>query len=135
MGKFKELDMGYRSQVGYLIVFTEQQVYDQFKVQYKLDPDYDHCREDEPRSLEFNDNKLHVRFEAEDVKWYDSYSDVIAHHKLLDLADEFAEKYNCVSWCFVRIGEESGDIDTRYGGDGQATSMLYPVSSLCWDIY
>jgi hypothetical protein len=125
--------MGYRSQVGYLIVFTEQQVYDQFKVQYKLDPDYDHCREDEPQSLEFNDNELHVRFEAEDVKWYESYPYVIAHHKLLDLADEYAEKYNCVSWCFVRIGEESGDIETRYGGDGEATSMIYPVSSICFD--
>ncbi len=127
--------MGYRSQVGYLIVFTEQQVYDQFKVQYKLDPDYEQCRIDEPHSLMFNDDKLHIRFEAEDVKWYDSYPDVIAHHKLLNLADEYAEKYNCVSWCFVRIGEESGDIDTQYGGDGDATSMLYPVSSLCWDIY
>jgi len=127
--------MGYRSQVGYLIVFTEKEVYDQFKVQYKLDSDYEQCRIDEPHSLMFNDDKLHIRFEVDDVKWYDSYPDVIAHHKLLDLADEYAEKYDSVSWCFVRIGEETGDIDTRYGGSGEATSMLYPVSSLCWDIY
>jgi hypothetical protein len=130
MGDF---DMGYRSQVGYLIVFTEKEVYDQFKVQYKLDPEYEQCRIDEPQSLMFNDDKLHIRFEAEDVKWYDSFPDVTAHHKLLDLADEYAEKYNCVSWCFVRIGEETGDIETRYGGDGEASSMIYPVSSICFD--
>lgn len=127
--------MGYRSEVGYLILFTEKEVYDQFKVQYKLDPAYDECREDEPQSLSFDDDRLLVRFEVDDVKWYDSYPDVIAHHKLLDLADEYAEKYKCVSWVFVRIGEESGDIETRYGGDGDATSLLYPVSSLCWDMY
>lgn len=125
--------MGYRSEVGYVIAFTEKEVYDQFKVQYKLDPEYDQCRDDEPHDLYFNDNKQLVKFEASDVKWYDSYPDVIAHHKLLELADEYAEKYNCVSWSFVRIGEETGDIDTQYGGNGEATSMLYPVSSLCWD--
>jgi hypothetical protein len=139
MGKFKELDMGYRSEVGYVIVFTEKEVYDQFKVQYKLDPAYDECREDESGTdfgdvqLKFMDDHLVVKFRAEHVKWYDHYSDVKCHRALLDLADEYAEKYKCVSWCFVRIGEETGDIDTEYGGDGEATSMIYPVSSICFD--
>lgn len=131
--------MGYRSEVGYVIAFTEKEVYDQFKVQYKLDPAYDECREDESGTdshdvqLEFRDNALLIKFRAIDVKWYDHYSDVKCHRALLDLADEYAEKYGCVSWCFVRIGEETGDIDTEYGGSGEATSMIYPVSSICFD--
>lgn len=131
--------MGYRSEVGYVIAFTEKEVYDQFKVQYKLDPAYDECRDDESGTdshdvqLEFRDNDLLIKFRAVDVKWYDHYSDVKCHRALLDLADEYAEKYDCVSWCFVRIGEETGDIDTEYGGSGEATSMIYPVSSICFD--
>jgi hypothetical protein len=128
-----EFEMGYRSQVGYLIAFEDKDVYNQFKVQYKLDPEYEECRKDEPLYLLFLDDKLIVRFEADDVKWYDSFPDVIAHRKLLDLAEEYAEKYEDVSWTFVRIGEESGDIETDYGGNGDATSLLYPVSSLCFD--
>ena len=131
--------MGYRSEVGYVIAFTEKEVYDQFKVQYKLDPAYDECRDDESGTdshdvqLEFRDDDLLIKFRAIDVKWYDHYSDVKCHRALLDLADEYAEKYDCVSWCFVRIGEETGDIDTEYGGSGEATSMIYPVSSICFD--
>ena len=134
-----DFEMGYRSEVGYVIAFTEKEVYDQFKVQYKLDPAYDECRDDESGTdshdvqLEFRDDDLLIKFRAIDVKWYDHYSDVKCHRALLDLADEYAEKYDCVSWCFVRIGEETGDIDTEYGGSGEATSMIYPVSSICFD--
>lgn len=128
--------MGYRSQVGYLIMFTEKEVYDQFKVQYKLDPKFELCREDESDSLrksvhlQWIDEKQLVKFEAHDVKWYEDYPDVKCHHDLLNLADEYNEKYDCVSWQFVRIGEEEGDIESEYGGDGDASSYMYAVSSI-----
>lgn len=134
--------MGYRSDVGYVIVFTEKEVYDQFKVQYKLDPAYELCREDESGTdfndiqLRFIDDRLLIKFNAESVKWYDEYPDVKCHHALLVLADEYAKKYTNVSWAFVRIGEETGDVETQYGGDDngeEAASMIYPVSSICWD--
>ena len=132
--------MGYRSEVGYLIMFKEQEVYNQFKVQYKLDDKFKLCWEDEENTneyastLRFNDEKCMVTFKATDVKWYDSYPDVRCHHDLLTLADEYHEKYNCVSWTFVRVGEEQGDVESQYGGDGDANSYVYPVSYVNWDI-
>ena len=130
--------MGYRSQVGYLIMFTEGEVYNQFKVQYKLDPKFELCREDEGTegdvTLEWNDEKYYVKFDATHVKWYDDYPDVKCHEALLDLANEYHEKYNCVDWTFVRIGEEDGDVETQGGGIGDASMYLYPVSSIQWDV-
>ena len=133
--------MGYRSEVGYVIVFQEKEVYDQFKVQYKLDDKFKHCWEDEANDdwsapkLEFNDDKKVVRFEAHDVKWYDDYDDVLCHHALLDLASEYDEKYKGVEWRFVRIGEEEGDIEVREGGTlDMVYSYIYPVSSIQFDI-
>jgi hypothetical protein len=47
-----------------------------------------------------------------DVKWYDSYDDVIAHHKLMERAVEAHEG----SYVFRRIGEEDDDIETEHAG-------------------
>jgi hypothetical protein len=82
--------------------------------------------------LQFDDEKCRVKFEAHDVKWYDTYDDVLCHHELLKLADEYHEKYNCVDWTFVRIGEEDGDVERQFGGIGDASMYLYPVSSIQW---
>jgi hypothetical protein len=134
----EEYYMGYRSEVAYLIMFNEQEVYNQFKVQYKLDDKFTRCWEDEHDNLhasvrlEFDDEKCRVKFEAHDVKWYDTYDDVMCHHELLKLADEYHEKYNCVDWTFVRIGEEDGDVERQFGGIGDASMYLYPVSSIQW---
>ena len=133
--------MGYRSQVGYVILFHEKEVYDQFKVQYKLDDKFKHCWEDEENiaghapSLEWNDNKHSVKFEAYDVKWYDDYPDVICHTDLLNLATEYDEKYGGVEWRFVRIGEEEDDVETLVGGTPDMVySVIYPVSSIQFEI-
>ena len=41
-------------------------------------------------------------------KWYEDYHDVRAWHALLEEAEEFGLDYE-----FVRVGEETGDIDQR----------------------
>jgi len=133
--------MGYRSQVAYVIVFDKKEVYDQFRVQYKLDEKFKLCWEDEkaefPKSvqLEWLDEYHIVKFVAQDVKWYDDYPDVICHHDLMKLADEYDEKYGGVEWKFVRVGEEEGDIETEVGGKADIVhSYLYPVTSIQCDI-
>lgn len=55
--------------------------------------------------FEFDDRREHLVFTAEDVKWYDSYADVIAFHKFLG---GVAELGYCTE--FVRIGEDVADI-------------------------
>ena len=135
--------MGYRSNVAYLILFDKKEIYDQFRVQYKLDDSYKLCWEDEANpstssvTLEFDEENMAIKFNAYDVKWYEDFDDVICHKKLLELATDYADKYKGVSWCYVRIGEEQGDVETDdyYSiSDRQARDYLYPVSSIQFDM-
>ena len=50
------------------------------------------------------------------VKWYESYPDVQAWRNLLsDIADSCDD--TGIAYEFVRIGEETGDVETDYVGD------------------
>lgn len=60
-----------------------------------------------------------ILFYAEEVKWYDSYSDVQAIENIIQSMDE--ENYQ-----FIRIGEEPGDIEER----GSAYLSLYTSTTI-----
>lgn len=51
-------------------------------------------------------------FDADYVKWYDTYSDVQAWHKLMD----HAQKMN-LNVEFARVGEDPDDIETWESGE------------------
>jgi hypothetical protein len=55
-----------------------------------------------------------IELRGEDWKWYESYTDVIAWEKLLKDAEKDGLEYE-----FVRVGEESGDIDERRSDDSR----------------
>jgi hypothetical protein len=63
-----------------------------------------------------------IAFYEDGVKWYESYADVKAHERLYEIAEEYAEQYgsetmnNPVSCAFIRIGEETDDVEERGGG-------------------
>jgi hypothetical protein len=61
--------------------------------------------------FEFDDKRDRLIFTAEDVKWYDSYSDVIAFHTFLN---DVTELGYCTE--FIRIGEETDDIQQDFTG-------------------
>jgi len=51
--------------------------------------------------------------------------------------EEYGEKYKGVTYTFVRIGEEDGDVEIDNYGDsdrGSACRFLYPVTSINWEI-
>jgi hypothetical protein len=50
---------------------------------------------------------MYIAFHADDVKWYDTFPDVQAHHWLIDFAHE-RFPYTSASR-FVRIGEDDND--------------------------
>lgn len=66
---------------------------------------------------------------GEDVKWYDDYSDVKAWHELIDAAEELG-----LSTEFIRIGEESNDIDVRHNVQDDAENYLNVSTSIVDDI-
>lgn len=105
--------MGYRSEVRYLVMFHDKEVYDEFKVKVALDPTFDEIRNE----FDMNDDMCLINFHADWCKWYDSYPGVQAHQKLLEMADEFVGLYpESIDWKFCRIGEEIDDIDIQSGG-------------------
>ena len=96
--------MGYRSQVAYVIRFDTTDQRDTFVELVKH-------RNDEHWTNAINECEVRyeepiITFEAEDVKWYDSYDDVKAHHAMLDWAIEL---YKEASWRRVQVGEDGAE--------------------------
>lgn len=61
-----------------------------------------------------------IDLEGTDWKWYDSYDDVKHWHALLAEADGLGLHYE-----FVRIGEETGDIETESSADAHYLLQVY----------
>jgi hypothetical protein len=68
----------------------------------------------------FNYDGWGVKFQADDWKWYDSYPDIIFLEALFDEFEELliGDDASNTSYAleFVRIGEESDDIEERMRG-------------------
>lgn len=57
-----------------------------------------------------------ILIEFDDVKWYDSFDEVISFNALLDLAESYENER--IDAAYIRIGEEEGDVETRYVNEG-----------------
>jgi hypothetical protein len=123
--------MGYRSDVTYVVTFAcpePEKAYAQFVHFYewvtkhhKISTDvaqqshYDYKRH---RSLGYgkfywNVDEMTLVFEAEDIKYYDSYIDTQWDEQLL----KQVEKYSCGVYKFVRLGEDPADVEYKdYAG-------------------
>lgn len=66
--------------------------------------------------MKWQDNDRVLKFSLEDVKWYPDYPDVQMFENMLIAFDGEIEGY-CTE--FVRIGEESDDVEDRYTGDNR----------------
>jgi hypothetical protein len=127
--------MGYRSEVAYTIRFKDENSYRLFIAEAKV-KDLGKCFNDDEGHLdeaECDDKKWHINFSTSDVKWYDSYPEVDAHNKLIALAGEWVDGDTHVAikdgeidlnliehrlgFIFIRIGENSDDIEETCGGD------------------
>ena len=123
--------MGYRSNVTYVVTFAclePEKAYAQFihfyewvTKHHKISTDvaqqshYDYKRH---RSLGYgkfywNVDEMTLVFEAEDIKYYDSYIDTQWDEQLL----KQVEKYSCGVYKFVRLGEDPADVEYKdYAG-------------------
>jgi hypothetical protein len=62
----------------------------------------------------WNVDEMTLVFEAEDIKYYDSYIDTQWDEQLL----KQVEKYSCGVYKFVRLGEDPADVEYKdYTGD------------------
>lgn len=127
--------MGYRSDVAYTIRFKTEEAYRLFILEAKANG-LGSCFSDDGAMWDeatCDDKNLQINFEAQGVKWYETYPDVIKHNRLLEQAESWAESdahrqikdgvegadevQHRIGFAFVRIGEDNDDTEERHGGD------------------
>jgi hypothetical protein len=114
--------MGYRSHVAYVIRFGNTDQRDTFVELVK--------HRNDTMSQAINDCETRythpiITFEADDVKWYESFDDVRAHHAILDWA---VELYKEAGYRIVQVGEDGAE-DINEGGDDAADLYDYIYTS------
>ena len=103
--------MGYRSELTAIFYCHNQDDYPSMKL--FVEENIGGAFKEDLTEEELNDRK-YIKFYLEDVKWYDSYPDVIQFNEFIEafveLADDDESK---LTWAyeFVRFGEELNDIE------------------------
>jgi len=66
------------------------------------------------------DDKYTLRMHEREVKWYPDYDEVKAFESIIPIAEDYNDQYesDIFDCAFVRIGEESDDVECRYVGSG-----------------
>jgi hypothetical protein len=116
--------MGYRSDVTAIFYCHNKDDYAPMKL--FIDENIGDTFKEDLTEEESNERK-YIKFYLEDVKWYDSYTDVIQFNKFIkafvELADDDESK---LTWAyeFVRFGEELNDIEvTESDGSNNVMSI------------
>ena len=93
--------MGYRSDVAYVVRFGTTDQRDTFVelVKHRNEKYWTQAIEE----CEVQYAEPIITFETSDVKWYESYDDVQAHHAMLEWA---VELYKEASYRLVQVGED-----------------------------
>ena len=117
--------MGYRSQVAYTIRFVNdhdtnnEQSFYTFLMEAKANPNCQIALAE----VDIDYKRKRFNFSANDVKWYESYPDVMSHTALFDQAKSWVQQYfegklNCTMGAiFIRVGEDSSDVEELAEGE------------------
>ena len=117
--------MGYRSEVTAIFYCHNQDDYPSMKL--FIDENIGGTFEEDITEEESNERK-YIKFYLEDVKWYDSYTDVIEFNEFIkafvELADDDESK---LTWAyeFVRFGEELNDIEVTESDGAENVLHVY----------
>jgi hypothetical protein len=104
--------MGYRSNV--MAVFYTYDPIEYPSIKLFIDENIpEWFRGDEYMSTFEKANLQGVKFDLQDVKWYDSYADVQGFEQALKKFEKLADEGNKWYWEFIRIGEEVEDVEER----------------------
>ena len=124
--------MGYRSEVAYVVCFRTEKLRKEYIALVKahggeLLEALNECEAPDPFSEE---SEARLNFYADYVKWYDDFPDVKAHTKLYEWALELYP--DDVGYRFIRVGEESGDIQDEDAGSNDLIPYddFHPTQSM-----
>jgi hypothetical protein len=112
--------MGYRSDVAYTIRFEgdedekNRQSFYTFLAEAKCKDEYKIALDE----VDIDEKRLRFNYEAQSVKWYDSFPEVQSHDKFFALGEEYCATLTVpIAGSFLRVGEDSSDIEERSFGD------------------
>ena len=124
--------MGYRSDVAYTVRFKSDhdtnntQSFFTFLAEIKCDPLASSAL-DEVTVLE---SRQEINFSCESTKWYDSFEEVKAHERIIEIADEWCndpDNNSGIWYTFARVGEEMEDNDYR---QNSGTGVTYDYDAV-----
>lgn len=117
--------MGYRSDVAYVIRFGTTDQRDTFVelVKHRNEKNWAQAIEE----CEVRYAEPIITFETSDVKWYESYEDVQAHHAILDWA---AELYKEAGYRIVQVGEDGAEQINEGGNSDDLWDYIYTSHSV-----
>jgi len=113
--------MGYRSDVKIVVIASSKEAMDDLLAVYAMLPEVQKAGGFEElgwERYELGEGRV-LTYEADDVKWYDSYDDVTVIMRLLEDVSIFNEERSEDVYAarFVRVGEEYNDIEVEHYGD------------------
>lgn len=106
--------MGYRSDIVIAYVFKHKEQVDEVLAIYQMHhmvQKHDLAKEWEVHDW---DGKWGLTYQAEHVKWYDSYEDVQGFEHMFDVVQQFVQERGNFIYAHrkIRIGEEDTDVET-----------------------
>lgn len=122
--------MGYYSEVAYIIAFDEDsQAMGKF-INWVLASNDEHMIEAlKGCEVDFENNR--INYHASATKWYESFTEVQGHTRLYELCNnEETPFYPHAHARFIRVGEESGDIQEEDYGDDPPYDDFHVVTSI-----
>ena len=120
--------MGYRSDVAYVIKFDDIETRDNF-VTLMLAKNDKHITEAINECEYGYTLDPIITFEAEDVKWYDSFDDVKAHRTLMhDAVEIYKEKGG--KYRFISVGEDGAEECNEDDDDGDLYDYITTVHAV-----
>ena len=124
--------MGYRSDVAYVIKFNDIETRDNFVTLMLAKNDKWITQAIEECEYRYQDDPV-ITFEAQDVKWYESYDDVKAHHALMREAVEIYGEEKGGRFRFIAVGEDGAEQFDEDDGEGDLYEYITTVHELRTD--
>ena len=124
--------MGYRSEVAYVIKFNDIETRDNFITLMLAKNDEHITRAVEECEYGYEDDPV-ITFEAQDVKWYESYDDVKAHHAMVREAVEIYGEEKGGRFRFIAIGEDGAENFDEDDSEGDLYEYITTVHELRTD--
>ena len=124
--------MGYRSEVAYVIKFDDIETRNNFVTLMLAKNDEHITRAVEECEYGYEDDPV-ITFEAQDVKWYESYDDVKAHHAMMREAVAIYGEEKGGRFRFIAVGEDGAENFDEHDDEGDLYEYITTVHEVRTD--